>query len=639
MNSPPSQRKRLAAILAADAVGYSRLMAHDEQATVAALDAARSVFRTTIAAHDGRVIDTAGDSVLAIFETAAGAVTAAIVVQQRIEALVDGVPADRRMRFRIGVHMGDVIEKSDGTIYGDGVNIASRLEGLAQPGGIAVSDAVHGAVRNRIAATFEDLGDQQVKNIADPVHVYAARPLAPGVRLAQRSEAQAAGAAWRRLVQRHALVASMLALAVVGTVSAVFWLRNSAPPNAATAQSMSATIFAFKSAAGAAEERYASDFTRALITALGTRLSGWRLVAGGANSPGDRADRSAQPRANDSSDTLYQVEGEVRRAIGAVVVDAQVINMLTRGQVWSGRIEVAAAKLEQFPELLIARATNPIATALADAEVQRVAKLPVQTLTAVELVYRSWAVVVNENFYSAEAVAKILELCNSALRLDPDSAMAMACKAEAMLLPLDDIGAEVNRGFLDEADRLTAKAVSTAPTDPEIWRIRANTLRFQGKWAAALEARARMIQSSPTRAGALTYRAFVMVWSGNPERVFALTERALELDPSRVTYAEFARCEAYVLMGQFEKAIAACERAESEDPHWMVHIALTAAYAHQGDLAKAAAARDKAIARQPKLTLATFRASRKIKADHPKQWELYDKHWEPNLRKAGLREN
>ena len=146
MNAPPGQRKRLAAILAADAVGYSRLMAHDEQATVAALDAARTVFRTTIAAHDGRVIDTAGDSVLAVFETAAGAVTAAITVQQGLEALVEGLPADRRMRFRIGVHMGDVIEKADGTVYGDGVNIAARLEGLAQPGGIVVSDAVHGAL-------------------------------------------------------------------------------------------------------------------------------------------------------------------------------------------------------------------------------------------------------------------------------------------------------------------------------------------------------------------------------------------------------------------------------------------------------------------------------------------------------------
>ena len=137
---------RLAAILAADAAGYSRLMAADEHATVAALDAARAVFRAQIEAHQGRVIDMAGDSVLAVFDTAAGAVAAALAIQASINPLADAAPEDRRMRFRIGVHLGDVIEKADGTVYGDGVNIAARLQALAEPGGITVSDAVRGAV-------------------------------------------------------------------------------------------------------------------------------------------------------------------------------------------------------------------------------------------------------------------------------------------------------------------------------------------------------------------------------------------------------------------------------------------------------------------------------------------------------------
>ena len=166
-------RQRLVAILAADAAGYSRLIAQDEQATVAALDDARDVFRSAIASHHGRVVDTAGDSVLAVFETAAGAVSAAMQVQRNLEARAADVPADRQMRFRIGVHMGDVLEKADGSVYGDGVNIASRLQTLATPGGVTVSDAVRAAVRQKVAATFEDLGDQRVKNIADPVRTFA----------------------------------------------------------------------------------------------------------------------------------------------------------------------------------------------------------------------------------------------------------------------------------------------------------------------------------------------------------------------------------------------------------------------------------------------------------------------------------
>jgi adenylate cyclase len=165
-------RHRLAAILAADAAGYSRLMAADERATIAALDAARAVFRTRVETHHGRVIDMAGDSVLAVFETAAGAASAAVAVQRDLSASLDTTPEDRRMRFRIGVHMGDLIEKGDGTVYGDGVNIAARLQALAEPGGVMVSDAVHGAVRGKIGVDFVDQGEQTLKNIGHPMHAY-----------------------------------------------------------------------------------------------------------------------------------------------------------------------------------------------------------------------------------------------------------------------------------------------------------------------------------------------------------------------------------------------------------------------------------------------------------------------------------
>jgi len=160
--SVPDQKKRLVAILAADAAGYSRLMADDDAATVAALDAARSDFRTQIESAQGRVIDMAGDSVLAVFELATAAVSAALAIQQALDARAAAVPENRRMRFRIGVHLGEVIEKSDDTVYGDGVNIAARLESLAEPGGITVSDAVYGAVRGKINASFVDQGEQQV---------------------------------------------------------------------------------------------------------------------------------------------------------------------------------------------------------------------------------------------------------------------------------------------------------------------------------------------------------------------------------------------------------------------------------------------------------------------------------------------
>ena len=173
-------RSRLLAILAADVAGYSRLMSLDEHATVAALDAGRAAFQEQIGAHGGRVIDMAGDSVLSVFDTATGAMNAALSVQLQLNASATDVPDDRRLRFRIGIHVGDVIEKADGTVYGDGVNIAARLEGLAVPGAIAVSQAVYGMVAQRVDAVFEDIGDQMVKNIAQPVRAFQARLRLPG---------------------------------------------------------------------------------------------------------------------------------------------------------------------------------------------------------------------------------------------------------------------------------------------------------------------------------------------------------------------------------------------------------------------------------------------------------------------------
>ena len=168
-------RKRLLAILAADVAGYSRLMAIDDQATVSTLDSARSVFRHQIGAHGGRVVDMAGDSVLAVFETASGAMSAGLAVQRILGRSSAEVPEELQLRFRIGIHVGDVIEKDDGSVYGDGVNIAARLEGLAEPGCIAVSQSVHGMIARSADADFEDIGEQIVKNIEEPVRAFRAR--------------------------------------------------------------------------------------------------------------------------------------------------------------------------------------------------------------------------------------------------------------------------------------------------------------------------------------------------------------------------------------------------------------------------------------------------------------------------------
>jgi adenylate cyclase len=214
--------ERVAAILAADAVGYSRLMADDEKATIAALDRSRAVFTKHIEANRGRVVDTAGDSVLAVFETTNGAVRASVVIQEGLAKLNERVPEPRQMQFRIGIHLGDIHEKADGTVYGDGVNIAARLEGIAEPGGITVSEMIHGAVAGRLDVAFTDVGEHEVKNIAEPVRTY--RVLAEG---------EVAPA--RQPVRSRRLVLASMGFVVI-LVGATWWqMQRPEPPEMVTA--------------------------------------------------------------------------------------------------------------------------------------------------------------------------------------------------------------------------------------------------------------------------------------------------------------------------------------------------------------------------------------------------------------------
>src|SRR5450759_2248677 len=267
--------------------------------TVAALDAARAVFRTQIESNHGRVIDMAGDSVLAVFETATGAVSAALAVQQELNALSAHVSEDRRMRFRIGVHLGDVIEKSDGTVYGDGVNIAARLEGLAEVGGITISDAVQGAVRGKVTATFVDQGEQQVKNIPHPVRAFAVR------------------------TDGSTALKPPLAIGEIDL---------SLPDKPSIA------VLPFANLSGDPEQEYFTDgITEDIITEL-SRFHSLFVIA--RNSTFTYKGKAVDVRTVAKElGVRYVLEGSIRRAANRVRVTAQLIDALTGIHVWADRYD------------------------------------------------------------------------------------------------------------------------------------------------------------------------------------------------------------------------------------------------------------------------------------------------------------
>jgi adenylate cyclase len=324
--SAPVMRQRLLAIMEADGVGYSRLMSLDERATVAALDAARAVFRDEIEAHDGRVIDMAGDSVLAVFETATGAATAALGAQARLAAAAPDVAPDRQLQFRIGIHLGDVFEKSDGTVYGDGVNIAARLEALATPGGVAVSQSIRTAVQGHVAATFEDIGEQSVKNIAQAVRVYRLhRGAVPTAAMRPR---RALRSAWMALA-----AASLLA---VGLLAWRPWQAGGPPGPLPLAGSPAKTlaVLAFANLSDdKANEVLADGVSDELLNVL-ARVPGLRVVS--RNSAHSFKGKSVPtPEMARQLGVGYLVEGSVRRSGERVRIAAQLTQGSDGGVLWS----------------------------------------------------------------------------------------------------------------------------------------------------------------------------------------------------------------------------------------------------------------------------------------------------------------
>jgi adenylate cyclase len=345
----PDLRCRLLAILAADAAGYSRLMSLDDRATVAALDNARTVFREHVAAHGGLVVDTVGDSVLAIFDTATGAVKAALAAQHDLADVAGDVPEERRMRFRVGVHMGDVIEKADGTVHGDGMNIAARLQVLAEPGGITVSESIRTAVKGRVGASFEDQGEQQVKNITDPVRAYRVGP-----------EDSAA----------------------TKPMSATGEIDLSLPDKPSIA------VLPFTNMSGDPEQDYFADgMVEDIITAL-ARM-GWFFVIARNSSFVYKGKAVDIKQVGRELGVRYVVEGSVRRSGGRVRITGQLIEAESGRHVWADRFEGSLDDVFELQDRITEGIVTAIEPNMMHAEVERARAKPPSGLKAYDLILRA----------------------------------------------------------------------------------------------------------------------------------------------------------------------------------------------------------------------------------------------------------
>jgi adenylate cyclase len=583
-------RHRLAAVLAADVAGYSRLMARDEHATLAALDAARGVFRSSIESNQGRVIDMAGDSVLAVFETASGAVSAALEIQNALAASTAATPEAERMRFRIGIHLGDLIEKADGTVYGDGVNIAARIEGLAEPGGIAVSGMVHEAVRSRVAARFVDLGEQTVKNIAAPVRVFR---VVLGAAAAQDAPTAPA---------------------------------PSTPTALPLPDKPSIAVLPFTNMSGDAQHEYFADgIVEDIITEL-SRYSELFVIA--RNSTFTYKGRAV--KVQDVGRELgvhYVVEGSVRRAGNRVRVTVQLVDSASGNHIWAERYDRDFIDIFDLQDELTRAIVATLPGRLGRAEAERLRRKPPSDMAAFDYLL---AGKIHHHRATAEDNVEALRLLDKAIELDPHFAQAYAWKACTL-------GQAAERGFRSPArDYLMLsleainKAVALDDNDVECHRILCEVCIETRQLDQALVHNERALAMNPNDPRLVAQKGELLTWLGQPIEGAEWLRKAARLDP----HAAHARAHLLgrALFGarQYAEALDAFRQIRSPRVGHLAFMAACAAQLGRDDEARERAAA--ALAQKPDFGIRDF-------VEELFYREASDRsHLEDALRKAGLPE-
>ncbi len=546
-----SQTRRLAAILAADVAGYSRLMGADEEGTLERLKALRhELVDPKIAEHHGRIVKTTGDGVLVEFASVVDAVRCAVAVQHAMPGWNTGIAADDRIELRIGINLGDVIVEGD-DLYGDGVNIAARIEALADPGRVFVSNTVHDHVRDRLPFVFEDLGEQQVKNIARPVRVYrvcdaaAMSPLAPVLPLPDKP---------------------------------------------------SIAVLPFANMSGDPEQEYFVDgMVEEIITAL-SRIR-WLFVIA-RNSTFTYKGRAIDAKqVGRELGVRYVLEGSVRKAGQRVRITGQLIDTLTGTHLWVDRFDGSLEDVFELQDEVAASVAGVIEPALQAAEMRRSVARPTTDLTAYDLYLRALAV-----FFpvTKARIVEALGLLDQAIAIDRHYGPALSWAANCNLQLVRDGWAEEPERSRSKAIDLARQALDVGENDPGILVNAAFVLARLGEDIGAMIGLVdRALALNPSFARGWYLSGLLRVFAGQPALAIEHAETSLRLSPrERMGQPLGMMGTAYFLQRRFDEAASKLLLAIQDNPGFPnSYRTLAACYAHMGrlDEARATVARLRAI--------------------------------------------
>ena len=533
-------QRRLAAILFADVVGYSRLMREDENGTLAQLKTLRNeLLNPKIEEFGGRVVKTVGDGVLVEFLSAVDAVQHAIDVQRAMRQRNTDVPEDRRIEFRIGINVGDVIVEGD-DLYGDGVNIASRIEGLAETGGICISSSAHEQVRHKLALEYQDMGEQSLKNIADPVHVYR--------------------------------------VAIAGGEDAT---RSLMPSSDGVFRRPAVAVLPFENLSGDPEQEYFADgLTEDIITAL----SHWRFFPVIArNSTFAYKGKSPDIRkVGEELGARYVVEGSVRKVGSRVRITSQLINAETGHHVWAEKYDRDLEDIFALQDEITLRIAAIIEPAITSSEQKRISSKPPNNPNAWDLCIQGYFHIYEGTKESNEQAKEKFE---QAIALDPNYGRAWTGLAYTYSHELRlrlTASPETSRQKLMEAARM---ATALDDTDSEAHAMLARAYYNAGQSKNGDAEIRRAIELNPQNAGANMLLGARMYYDGTPEEGIPWLEKALEINPidPRNFIMKTHLASAYLCAGDYEKSSELARDATRQRSTYIdSHVVLAAALGYLG---------------------------------------------------------
>jgi adenylate cyclase len=642
--------RRLAAILAADVVGYSRLMGSDEAGTAKLVRERREAATPMVRAFGGRLVKTTGDGVLLEFPSVVAAVECAIAIQKMMAERNAALPEAKRILYRVGVNLGDILIEGE-DILGDGVNVAARLEGICEPGAICLSEDAYRQAHGRIEAEFVDLGEQELKNIAKPVRVYGVTPQAiaaakaevPAIQPAPEGAATAAATPKGRLLQRWPAFAVVLAVALLAA-GGYAWRAGYAPrflgasvdDKLANAPRLSIVVLPFENLSGDKEQDYFADgITDDLTTDL-SHLSDSFVIARNTafTYRGKPIDAKQIGR---ELGVRYLLEGSVRRLGEKVEVNAQLISTETGAHVWADRFDGERSKLGELQVDVVSRLANSLGVELVKAEALRSMRERPNNPDAADLAMRARA------RFNSSGDSKLIEndtidLSERALALDPQNEGAMVDLAEALTDRVTNQWSDDPAGDLARADKLADSALALQPDDAWAHMAKAEVFFDKRQFRAAASQAEAALADDPNNAEAHAEHSFWNVFLGHSEDGIAGLETALRLSPRDpgVSWWQFFMCHVHTHLAQWEQAIEWCGKSIASGNQSMypfIDLAAANAWAGHDKEAKEAVAQLRKL--YPDFTVQSWAGIHW--SDDPTFNEQYQRIVE-GLRKAGLPE-